>query len=56
MLNLKLRMSDSLSVRHPVLVGGGMTKFKSMAEEGDDLLLDGGVASPSSWDEDEWQW
>jgi hypothetical protein len=27
-----------------------------MAEEGDDLLLDGGVASPSSWDEDEWQW
>lgn len=31
-------------------------KFKSMADVGDDLLLDGGIASPSSWDEDEWQW
>lgn len=31
-------------------------KFKCMAAAGDDSLIDGGLASQSSWDEDEWQW
>ncbi len=31
-------------------------KFKCMAATGDDILLDGGLPSQSSWDEDEWQW
>ena len=35
---------------------GWNDKFKSMAAAGDDSLLDGGLASQSSWDEEEWQW
>ena len=30
--------------------------FASMAEAGDDELLDGEVIEASSWDEDEWEW
>ena len=30
--------------------------FKSMAEQGDDLLLDEETASTTSWDEIEWEW
>ncbi len=30
--------------------------FRSMAERGDDRLLDAEAAETSSWDEDEWEW
>ena len=30
--------------------------FRSMAERGDDALLDDGPLTRSIWDEDEWQW
>jgi antitoxin MazE len=30
--------------------------FKAMAGHGDDELLDGDVAIPTAWEEEEWQW
>jgi len=30
--------------------------FRAMSGRGEDALLDGGAASQSRWDEDEWQW
>lgn len=30
--------------------------FRSMAERGDDHLLDLEQATPSQWDKDEWEW
>ncbi|HEX6288265.1 MAG TPA: AbrB/MazE/SpoVT family DNA-binding domain-containing protein [Herpetosiphonaceae bacterium] len=30
--------------------------FQSMAEQGDDQLLDSDVLQASAWDEDEWSW
>ena len=30
--------------------------FKAMAEQGDDVLLDGSVLIPTIWDEEEWEW
>jgi antitoxin MazE len=30
--------------------------FRSMAERGDDSLLDDGLPAQTLWDEDEWQW
>jgi antitoxin MazE len=31
-------------------------KFRAMAEQGDDRLLDGDVMGQASWDGEEWQW
>jgi len=31
-------------------------QFKMMAQQADDLLLDGNVLLPTAWDEDEWEW
>lgn len=31
-------------------------RFKAMAEQGDDRLLDGNVVVPTTWDEEEWEW
>ena len=36
--------------------GGWESAFASMAERGDDVLLDAEAASLSSWDAEEWQW
>jgi antitoxin MazE len=35
---------------------GWEARFASMAEAGDDRLLDAEVIETSSWDEDEWEW
>ena len=35
---------------------GWEAAFRSMAEAGDDALLDGEGAEFSSWDEEEWEW
>jgi len=35
---------------------GWAEAFASMAERGDDALLDGDIPSVTSWDEDEWRW
>ncbi|MBI4791966.1 MAG: AbrB/MazE/SpoVT family DNA-binding domain-containing protein [Deltaproteobacteria bacterium] len=35
---------------------GWEEKFKCMAEEKDDSLIDGEIACQTTWDEDEWQW
>lgn len=35
---------------------GWEAAFRSMAQEGDDLLLDGDVERASQWDEEEWDW
>jgi antitoxin MazE len=32
------------------------TKFKLMAEKGDDKMLDSDSTASSSWDKDEWEW
>ena len=42
------------SVGHPRQ--GWAEAFQTMAETGDDQLLDKGIVGPSSWDEAEWQW
>jgi antitoxin MazE len=42
------------SVGHPRQ--GWAEAFRTMAEQGDDQLLDKGLGSQSSWDEAEWQW
>ncbi len=31
-------------------------KFETMANQGDDVLLDGDVLTFTTWDEDEWEW
>jgi len=35
---------------------GWADDFKSMAEAGDDDLLDAEIGPMSSWDEEEWEW
>jgi antitoxin MazE len=35
---------------------GWEVAFRSMAEHGDDALLDAEVASTTTWDEEEWEW
>jgi antitoxin MazE len=35
---------------------GWAAACREMAERGDDVLLDGGSPSSSSWDEEEWEW
>lgn len=35
---------------------GWEAAFRSMAEHGDDALLDPDVVSSSEWDEEEWEW
>jgi len=35
---------------------GWDTAFRAMAEAGDDRLLDGDVATLTTWDDDEWTW
>jgi len=35
---------------------GWDTAFHTMAEQGDDQLLDRDVLSATTWDEDEWTW
>jgi antitoxin MazE len=35
---------------------GWATAFRTMAERGDDRLLDVAGASTTKWDEDEWEW
>lgn len=35
---------------------GWEEQFRAMAEHGDDQLLDGDIASLSSWDDEEWEW
>jgi antitoxin MazE len=42
------------SVGHPRQ--GWAEAFQTMAETGDDQLLDKGGVAQSSWDEAEWQW
>jgi antitoxin MazE len=41
-------------VQHPR--SGWEEQFSSMAQHGDDRLLDDETGSLSNWDEDEWQW
>jgi antitoxin MazE len=31
-------------------------KFKAMAAQGDDKLLDGDIIVTAAWDEEEWEW
>lgn len=31
-------------------------QFRAMGERGDDRVLDGGVASTTVWDDEEWEW
>jgi antitoxin MazE len=40
------------SIHHPR--SGWENQFKSMAEHGDDGLLD--TITPTQWDQDEWEW
>jgi antitoxin MazE len=35
---------------------GWATAFRTMAERGDDGLLDAAGGSTTKWDEDEWEW
>jgi antitoxin MazE len=35
---------------------GWEEQFRAMAAAGDDQLLDGDVATLSSWDDEEWEW
>lgn len=35
---------------------GWAEAFKTMAQVGDDKLVDGEVALPTRWEEDEWEW
>lgn len=35
---------------------GWAAAFQEMARRGDDALLDPAAATPSAWDEDEWEW
>ena len=41
-------------VRHPR--SGWEEEFKRMANEGDDVLLDGDQLQTSRWDEEGWEW
>jgi antitoxin MazE len=35
---------------------GWLQKFRTMAERGDDKLLDAGAVIQTSWDKEEWEW
>ena len=49
---------DSLVIRPVRSIRAGWAQaFRAMAKRGDDALVDeAGVPSPSSWDEEEWEW
>jgi antitoxin MazE len=48
--------ADELVIRSAKRMRAGWdTSFAKMAESGDDVLLDSGVA-PNHWDEEEWTW
>lgn len=47
--------SDQLVIRSPYHARqGGEQKFATMAQYGDDTLLD--PATPSRWEQEEWEW
>jgi len=35
---------------------GWEEQFRAMADQGDDQLVDGDIASLSTWDDEEWEW
>jgi antitoxin MazE len=35
---------------------GWAEAFRSMAKRGDDAILDGASPTPTTWDEEEWEW
>jgi antitoxin MazE len=41
-------------LRHPRQ--GWEAEFRTMAEQGDDQLVDGDSVALSTWDEEEWEW
>ena len=55
-LNLVIR-PDGLLIQ-PVAIprAGWEEKFRFMAEQSDDRLLDGDFSSSTTWDEEEWSW
>jgi antitoxin MazE len=44
----------SLVIKPATPRAGWAEAFQAMAEQGDDALLD--PATPTSWDEEEWEW
>jgi antitoxin MazE len=55
---VELEVEDSTIVIRPSTRPrhGWAQAFESMAETGDDELLDAGAIQTSSWDEAEWEW
>jgi antitoxin MazE len=41
-------------IQHPRM--GWDERFRAMAEQGDDQLLDAASPTLTTWDEDEWEW
>jgi antitoxin MazE len=53
---LELR-DEQIIIRPAHQVRGGWEEaFHAMARRGDDVLLDGDIHLPNSWDEQEWEW
>lgn len=55
---VELEVEDNAIVIRPYSRAreGWADEFKSMAQAGDDTLLDEEAATTSSWDVDEWEW
>jgi len=55
---VELEVEDNTIVIRPFTRAreGWADAFKSMAEAGDDELLDEEAVTPSSWDEEDWEW
>ncbi|UFS69778.1 AbrB/MazE/SpoVT family DNA-binding domain-containing protein [Geomonas sp. RF6] len=55
---VELEVEDDKIVIRPVSRPrqGWLEKFKLMAEQGDDRLLDPGAGEETEWDKDEWEW
>ncbi|MDX1413935.1 MAG: AbrB/MazE/SpoVT family DNA-binding domain-containing protein [Candidatus Promineifilaceae bacterium] len=55
---VELRLEDDHIVIQPAhqVRANWEERFKTMAEQGDDLLLEGDSLIANEWDEDEWEW
>jgi antitoxin MazE len=55
---VELEVEDNTIVIRPFTRAreGWADAFKSMAEAGDDELLDEEAVTPSPWDEEDWEW
>jgi antitoxin MazE len=56
--DVEIKVENSQIIIRPFLSPrtGWNDAFREMAENGDDLLVDGGGITAHPWDETEWQW